>query len=71
MHMNFRENSFWSGENSQKSTFGKNISLVEVTFQHDFMVASGSKILLFIFTSISSLLGLPEHTNYVFLFDEL
>lgn len=71
MHVNFGENSFWSGETSQRSTFGKNISLAEVTFQHEFMVTSGSKILPFIFTNTSLLLELPEHTNYAFLFDEL
>lgn len=71
MHVNFWENSFWSGENSQRSTFGKNISLAEVTFQCEFMVTSGSKILPFIFTNISLLMELPEHTNYGFLFDEL
>lgn len=66
MDVNFRENSFWSGENSQRSTFGKNISLAEMIFRHEFMVTSGSKTLPFIFTNISLLLELPEHINFYF-----
>lgn len=63
MNVNFEENSFWSSETSQRSTFGKNISLAEATFHHEFMVTSGSKTLPFIFTYTSLLLELPEHTN--------
>lgn len=69
MHVNFGESSFWSGETSQRSTFGENISLAEVTFQQEFMVPSGSQILPFIFTNASLLLELSEHTNYVSSFE--
>jgi len=71
MIVNFGENFFWSSETSQRFTFSENISLAEVTFQHEFMVTSGSKILSFIFTNRSLLLELPEYENYVCLFDEL
>lgn len=65
MLVNFGENFLWSGESSQKSTFGKNISLAEVTFQHEFMVTSVSNILPFLFTNRSLLLKLPEHKTVV------
>lgn len=69
MPVNFGENFFGVAKLVRDLPFKKNISLADVTFQHVFMLISNSKNSPFIFTNTSLLLGLPEHKNYMFLFD--
>lgn len=45
-------------------------SLAQVTFQHEVMLTSSSKILPFILTNPSLLLELPEHTKEVLLISQ-